>query len=270
MAAEILEAQPEDETLDQLPTDEAVKSPDELVQEFSDGQQTAEPSFEEELPDKYRGKSIQEVVAMHQEAERLIGTQGSEVGELRKVVDTYINSQLAAQNPPKPEPEPIDFFEDPATAVKQAIETHPEVVQVKQAAQEMKRTAGVQQLQAKHPDLVEVLQAPKFMEWVKGSPMRIEMFQRADQQYDIAAADELVSGFKERHKVVQQTVQVEEQARQQAVKQAATGGASASNTSGAKRVYRRADIIKLMKNDPDRYEALSDEIMKAYQEGRVR
>ena len=36
------------------------------------------------------------------------------------------------------------------------------------------------------------------------------------------------------------------------------------------KVYRRADIIKLMKNDPDRYQALADEIMAAYAEGRVK
>ena len=36
------------------------------------------------------------------------------------------------------------------------------------------------------------------------------------------------------------------------------------------KVYRRADIIKLMKTDPERYNALSDEILKAYAEGRVK
>jgi hypothetical protein len=37
-------------------------------------------------------------------------------------------------------------------------------------------------------------------------------------------------------------------------------------------VVRRyiAGLIKLMKNDPDRYQALSDEIMAAYAEGRVK
>ena len=37
-----------------------------------------------------------------------------------------------------------------------------------------------------------------------------------------------------------------------------------------RKVYRRADIIKLMKNDPDRYQAMSEEIMAAYAEGRVK
>jgi len=38
----------------------------------------------------------------------------------------------------------------------------------------------------------------------------------------------------------------------------------------SKRVYRRADLIRLKMTDPGRYEMLSDEIMKAYAEGRVK
>ena len=35
---------------------------------------------EPEIPDKYQGKSAQELVQMHQEAEKLLGRQSSEVG----------------------------------------------------------------------------------------------------------------------------------------------------------------------------------------------
>ena len=224
---------------------------------------------QDDIPEKYRGKSIKEVIGMHQSAESLIGTQGSEVGELRKVVDTYINSQLQPQTP-EPPAEPVDFFEDPAKAVSQAIETHPDVVNARQQAQEMKRTSSLTQLQAKHPDMQQVLQAPAFAEWVKNSPVRMELYDRADKGFDFNAADELVSNFKERAATAQQAVQTETAARQQAVRAASTGSATGTGNAGSKRVYRRADIIKLMKTDPDRYEALNPEIMLAYQEGRVR
>ena len=269
MAAQILEQQPEEQNHDQLPTDQAAMSSEDVLTSLEGTDTTAAPQQEQVLPDKYQGKSIQEVVSMHQEAERLIGSQGSEVGELRKVVDGYIHSQLNNQPAAEPEPE-IDFFEDPKEAVNRAIETHPEIVQARQATQNMERTASVQQLQAKHPDMAQVLGDPNFMTWVQGSPMRKEMFQRADKQYDFNAADELIGNFKERTQVAQQVVQTETVARQNAVRAASTGSASGANTSGSKRVYRRADIIKLMKNDPDRYEALNSEIMLAYQEGRVR
>jgi hypothetical protein len=40
--------------------------------------------------------------------------------------------------------------------------------------------------------------------------------------------------------------------------------------SSRKKIYRRADIIKLMNSDPERYQALSPEILAAYAEGRVK
>lgn len=51
---------------------------------------------------------------------------------------------------------------------------------------------------------------------------------------------------------------------------APTGGASAAPSKGGKKLYRRTDVIRLMVEDPDRYEALSPELSLAYAEGRVR
>lgn len=265
MAAEILDTYEETQNTDDL----VEKNANEInTNDISDSLETTQDTTEYELPEKYRGKSIQEVVGMHQQAEKLIGSQGSEVGELRKVVDGYIHNQ--SQQQPEPEPESVDFFEDPAKAVSQAIQTHPDVVNARQQAQEMKRATSLNQLQQKHPDMQQVLQAPAFTEWVNGSNVRRELYHRADQGFDFDAADELVSTFKERALVAQQAVQNEAQSRQQTVRQASTGSVSGNSNAGTKRIYRRADIIKLMKTDPDRYEALNPEIMLAYQEGRVK
>jgi hypothetical protein len=38
----------------------------------------------------------------------------------------------------------------------------------------------------------------------------------------------------------------------------------------SKKIYRRADLIQLQLKDPERYAALSEEIMQAYMEKRVR
>lgn len=89
------------------------------------------------VPDKYAGKSVQEIVRMHQEAEKLLGRQSAEVGDLRKVVDQYIQTQLSSaqasnqQKQENPEDE-IDFFSDPEKAVQRAIDNHPKVRQAEQ------------------------------------------------------------------------------------------------------------------------------------------
>ena len=126
------------------------------------------------------------------------------------------------------------------------------------------------QLKSDHPDLERVLQDPKFAEWIKGSKIRTQLFVQADQGYDYDAAHELFSLWKERNNVAKQTVSVEKQARKNTLKSASTGNARGTAEGSRRKVYRRADIIKLMKTDPDRYNAMSDEILRAYAEGRVK
>jgi len=227
---------------------------------------------QEVLPEKYQNKSLQEVVQMHQEAEKLLGKQSSEVGELRGVVDDYIQTQLAQQQAPvqQQEEDDTDFFVDPKTAVSRAIENHPSIKEAEQATQQYKRQTALAQLQSKHSDMNDIVKDAKFAEWIKSSKIRTQLFVQADQQYDYDAADELFSLWKERASVAQQTVEVEKQARKQQVKSASTGNARGTGQTQRKKQYRRADIIKLMKTDPDRYAALSEEIFQAYAEGRVK
>lgn len=224
------------------------------------------------IPEKYQGKSLEEVVQMHQEAEKLMGKQSSEVGELRKVVDDYIQAQLSHQQAPvqQQEEDDIDFFTDPKSAVSKAIENHPKIREAEQYTQHYKKQSALAQLQSKHPDMQSILQDNKFAEWIKGSKVRTQLFVQADQQYDYDAADELFSLWKERAQVAQQTANVEKQARKQQVKSASTGNARGTGEGTRKKVYRRADIIKLMKTDPERYQSLSNEIFQAYAEGRVK
>lgn len=230
--------------------------------------ETETPEPEEELPEKYRGKALKDIVRMHQEAERLNGRHSAEVGELRGVVDNFIKAQLTQQKT-LPE-EDVDFFTDPQRAVEKAIASHPTIKNAEAAAAEMRKRTALQTLESKHPDMGAILRDEGFAEWIKASPVRTRLFRQADTQYDSESADELLTNWKERKGIVNQTVRVEEQARKQAVKQASTGSTRSSGESPSRKVYRRADIIKLMKTDPDRYEAMSDEIMAAYASGRVK
>jgi len=261
--ATLVDPQPEVENADDI-NEEANETQYEEVAE--------QPQEQSTVPEKYQGKSLEEVVQMHQEAEKLLGRQSGEVGELRKVVDDYISSQVPTQAPQQivePE-EDIDYFTDPQGAVNRAIENHPKIREAEQYTVEYKKQSSLATLQAKHPDMQTILGDPKFAEWIKASKIRTQLFVAADQQYDSDAADELFTLWKERKVVAQQTADVEKQARKQTLKAASTGNARGSSQGTRKKVYRRADIIKLMRTDPDRYTALADEIMAAYAEGRVK
>jgi len=263
--AQMLDPQPEQENVDTLENevDEIQQKPETQVEQ---------PQEEPDLPEKYQNKSLEEVVQMHQEAEKLLGRQSSEVGELRKVVDDYISTQIQPQAPQQyVEPEDdIDYFTDPQGAVNRAIENHPKIREAEQYTAQYKKQSSLATLQSRHPDMQDILSDAGFSEWIKASKIRTQLFVQADQQYDADAADELFTLWKERKTVAQQTANVEKQARKQSLKAANTGNARGSAEGSRKKVYRRADIIKLMKNDPDRYQALSDEIMAAYAEGRVK
>ena len=256
--------------------DERSEEEDNSVDNITEEQEVIESQetevAQEEVPEKYQNKSLKEVVQMHQEAEKLLGKQSSEVGELRKVVDDHIQTQLAQQQAPveQQEEDDTDFFVDPKTAVSRAIENHPSIRQAQEATQNYKKQTALAQLQSKHPDMNDIVKDAKFAEWIKGSKIRTQLFVQADQAFDYDAADELFSLWKERASVAKQTVAVEKQARKQQVKSASTGNARGTGQTQRKKIYRRADIIKLMKTDPDRYAALSEEIFQAYAEGRVK
>lgn len=245
----------------------------ETEQSESFDNEPVEQETQSEIPDKYRGKSAEDLVRMHQEAEKLLGRQSSEVGELRQVVDSYIQTQLSNQQAPSQQSETVDdvdFFSDPEEAVKRAIDNHPKIKEAENISKQYQKTTALSQLQQDHPDMQNILTDDKFAEWIKGSKIRTQLYVQADKQYDYEAAHELFTLWKERKQVVQQTATAEKQGRKQAVKNASTGSASGSSETKTRKIYRRADIIKLMRTDPERYQSLSDEIMKAYQEGRVR
>jgi len=230
------------------------------------------PPDEDDVPEKYKGKSTAEIVRMHQEAEKLLGKQSGEVGELRSVVDSYIQTQLDSTPPPtqETEAEDIDFFSDPDKAVERAIANHPSIKKAEAANLNNQRQTAQSKLQSRHPDMNEIVQDGKFVDWIKSSKIRTQLFAQADRQYDYDAADELFTNWKERQGVVAQAASTEKDTRKAAVKSASTGTARGTGEQRAKKVYRRSDIIKLMKTDPDRYMSLSDEITQAYAEGRVR
>jgi len=237
---------------------------------FDEKQEVTPEPQEPSIPDKYQNKSAEELVQMHQEAEKLLGRQSSEVGELRKVVDSYIQTQLTPEQQAPSEVEEIDFFTDPDAAMNRAILNHPKIKEAEAVTTQYRHSTAMAQLKDKHPDLEVILKDAKFAEWIQASKIRTRLFVDADQKYDHEAADELFSLWKERQNVVQQTAQVEQKARKQAVKSASTGNARGSSESSPKKIYRRADIINLMKTDPNRYAALQPEIMLAYKEKRVR
>jgi hypothetical protein len=248
--------------------DEVTQEADEENTAEAVSQEVAASEPTEELPEHYRGKTPAELIKMHQEAESRIGQQGEEVGKLRSVVDDFILKQTKVNE--QEEAEEIDFFADPDKAVEYKIANHPTLKQLERLGTQMQQSQTLSALQQKHPDLKDIAISPEFQKWIMGSKVRQQLYEQANNQYNYDAADELFSTWKEIRNVTRQTVEVERKERKHALNTASTGGANGSSEAPSKKIYRRQDIIDLMRNDPKRYQGMSNEIMRAYQEGRVR
>ncbi len=127
---------------------------------------------------------------MHQEAEKVIGRQAQEVGEVRKLADELIKQNLSGRSQPVEQKEPeVDFYEDPQKAIQQTVATHPDVVAARQASLEFKKMQTQQRMAQEHPDFMQVAADPEFHAWVKSSPIRLELYAKADAQFDFDAGN---------------------------------------------------------------------------------
>jgi len=238
-------------------------------------QPAVEANPESILPDKYKGKTVEDLAKMHQEAEKLIGKHAQEVGEHRKFFDDMMKRELLqkkAQQPTQEDEDPNEkFFKKPTEAMDDYLSNHPTIKQAQEQALIMKAQTAQQQLQQQFPDYVQVIQTPEFKQWVDASPIRQKLYQEADGGYDITSATELISTWKAisgSKQSDQQTITTKsEETRSKSLK-AASVDTGATGVSSKKR-YSRLALQDLLKTNPDKYYANSDEILLAYEEGRI-
>ena len=230
---------------------------------------------EHEIPQKYAGKSIQEVIEMHQNVEQAFGKQGAEVGEQRKLIQSLLEAQNKQTTIEEPQEEAVSFedafYSDPANAVNSAIENHPDVLRAKEerVLSAQKQQLGV--LEKAYPDWEKRVADKSFQDWVGKSKIRTEMFRKADAEYNPDYAIELFNTY-DKINMIDKTKEVQKQEKAKAGKALRKTVSETRSTSsvGGKKMYRRADLSNLEVTDPNRYASLADEIQLAYQEGRVK
>ena len=224
-----------------------------------------------ELPKKFQGKSSVEIAEAYENLEKELGRKGQEIGELRKLTDSYLQSQISSQSQQTTTSEPADFYDNPEEAVRQIIDNHPRFKEFSEQTQQQQAALTAQQLEKAHPDFQEVITDGGFQEWINGSKVRQRLYKEADS-YDFDAANELLTTWKERQ-MISKTKEVNESKKTKRDVAMKTGEgvsrASGESTAG-KKIYRRADLIRLKQTDPKRYQSLEDEIYEAYAEGRVK
>lgn len=258
-------------------TDTTAPTAEEIMDQVAEAVDAPEAEESPEIPSKFAGKSTQEIIDSYTNLEKELGRKAQEVGELRKLSDSFLQAEVSrnTQNPQDNTPletkdNDVDFFDDPNKAVNDMIENHPKFREFQQFQAQQAQAGAEARLKQTHPDFTEVVQDKAFQEWVQDSPIRIQMFQAADA-YNFDAANELLTNWKDRS-MISKTQEVKEKAeveRKEALKAGTAESRTSSGSSKGGKTYRRADLIRLKMENPSRYESLQDEIYAAYAEGRV-
>ena len=228
-------------------------------EETTDEQESPE---EEKIPAKFRGKSLEEIVESYSNLERAYGQRSNEYGELRKTLDDLVAQQLAKATSVNDDD---DETEEDVVADRKA---RTEIEAVKAELAKRQRTDQQAEFAKQHPDADKIANDPRFQAWVQASPTRVRLFREADQNYDFALAGELLDLYKD---VTKEVVVQTESKRADSVKalKGAKPNAGGAGAQPKRKVFRSSDLMKLKDRDPDRYERLQPEIVKAYSEGRV-
>lgn len=241
----------------------------EQIEQQENAESKNEPSVVDEiLPDEFKGKSAAEIAKIALHARNQMGKMGNELGEVRRLADELIKSQLSKPKDKEEVSAEIDIFDNPQEYVRRAVESNPRVQAAEQYAVMAKQEMAKQKLLQEHPDALSLAQDTEFSKWVNGSSVRKELFQRANG-YDVDAASELFSTYKELKAVRANAISdAEKSARKQAISSAEVDSGGSGERS--KKIFKRSDLLNKMAFDKKWYEANKAEISLAYAEGRVR
>ena len=249
---------------------------EEVMDQVAEAVDASEATESSEIPSKFAGKSTEEIIDSYTNLEKELGRKAQEVGELRKLSDSFLQAEVSRQQNPQDntpletKDNDVDFFDDPNKAVNDMIENHPKFQEFQQFQAQQAQAGAEARLKQTHPDFTEVVQDKAFQEWVQDSPIRMQMFQAADA-YNFDAANELLTNWKDRS-MISKTQEVKEKAeveRKEALKAGTAESRTSSGSGKGGKTFRRADLIRLKMENPNRYESLQDEIYAAYAEGRV-
>ena len=227
-----------------------------------------------EMPDKFKGKSIEDVVKSYQNVEAALGNKSNEVGELRKLTDQILLNQTA--QPAIPQEADInedvgfdDFIDDPAAAVNKALDSNPRLQKLEKSLETNAADASRKALLEAQPDADAIIASPEFQAWVQEMPIRGRILQDAHVNRDVAAAVDLMGMYNDTRKAATDNAIEERDAIAKGdLKQASVVKGGVPNTK--KPVYKRTELIALRVRDPAAYAARSEEFNTAYAEKRVK
>lgn len=233
---------------------------------------------EDDIPEKFRGKSMKDLVDAYRNLETELGRKNNEVGMIRKLADELIGvrateRQLVQENREKPQPLTTDkLLADPEDAIIGVVrrEALSKQEQLESKVQSLEDRLLTEAFEKKHPNFQQTMVSQEFGEWLQKSDYRKRLGYRASQG-DYEAADELFGLYEEATSRPQPTPGTKPSARQATL--ARSGGSSAGGvvpSAEGKKIFTRTELMEMRINRPEEFDARQEEILTAYREKRVR
>jgi hypothetical protein len=241
--------------------------------------ETPETPEGQEIPEKYQGKSVFDIIEMHRQAEKKISQQGQDLGEQRRLSDAILGLRKENVEAPKEPPQPItadEVFTDPNQAIDKVLRNS-DVARKQQALDSrldsLERSIGQKEFEERHPTFIRDAETPEFLDWVKANKARTSLLAKLHYDYDFSAGNDLWDMWDEVRPATDNGDK-----KKDVLRAAKTVKSGPSDTS-RKTVYSRAKLLSLQEramrgdndakikwNDPD----FQKEYLAAYAEGRIR
>jgi len=251
--------------LDDVVIDETRETPKELEKEVVNASS---------LPEKFQGKSVEEVAEVYSNLEKEFGRKNNELGEQRKLIDQLLELKLEEKSTPndKQNAQKVDvdsLLDDPDRVISDAVANNPVLKEMQENLVLSKREAELKGFEGVHPDWQTVIQTDEFAKWIKESPVREQLFNDANQNYKYDVATELFTLYKGvQGTVVEEAKEIRKKNAKQVMNNAATE--KGTQTASTQKIYSRAQLMNFRLRDPEGYRAREQEFYQAYAEGRVR
>ncbi len=233
------------------------------------------------LPEKYRGKSVEEIAEMHSNSEKRLGQIQNEVGQLRGLVSDLAQVQREPA-PVSPEPVSVDvsgdeLVQNPADSIRKIVQPLIEAAKPQAPVQptvDPLYTMEQNALTSDFGDPTTIANSEEFKTFVDRTPGRQADFQRACNPElgveQVRAARRLLEDFQDFSTVATPTPTQQTRTAVDQAKAVATESAGPAGRITTGEVLHEADVIALINSNPDKYRSPSfqAELHAAIREGR--
>lgn len=240
-------------------------------------QQTQQKTDNSTEDRRFAGKNREEILDMYRNLESHQGSLANQLGQQRRTLDELLLAKRASDlqtNSDETSSTKLtaaDLLERPTEALDRVVNARltsalqPLEQQLRNLGSELASTRVVD----KHGDWNATVTSSEFQSWAAKTPLRMSLVAQA-RGGSWQAADALLTEFKDRPQQVSADI-----ARNAAIKAAekaqleTTQAGSDGGTAITGKKIRRSDLWALRVNNPDKYDSMQPEILRAYKEGRI-